>query len=108
MPTEKTAENPDEQSKPQPTGYQIYVRVPNGDHASQEDISSFLEDLAKLLSDERKDVTVLPFLENDDKITKIEPGRGAGGGAARPKAPYHAAGGPRSPLYPMIVCHNRN
>ena len=108
MPTEKAAEKPEEKPKPKPTGYQIYVRVPHGDSATQEDISNFLEDLAKLLSDERKDVTVLPFIENDPVVTKVEPGGGAAGGAAREKAPYHAAGGPRSPLYPMVVCHNRN
>jgi hypothetical protein len=106
-----------------PEGYQIYVRVPDGDKATADDIQAFLEELAHLLSDEHKDVTVSPYIEDDPDVTKVEPGRrgggagggaggsaggGAGGGAAGKSAFHAATGGRRSPLYPMYVCHNKN
>jgi len=104
--------------KPKAEGYQIYVRVPHGDNASAEDISDFLARLAELLTDDRKDVTVLPYVEDDTRVEKVEPGADAEDSAAKTvkktakktakKPVSHAVGGPRSPLYPMYVCHNRN
>src|SRR5689334_24788790 len=86
-----------------PEGYQIYVRVPEGDRTTAEDVNELLEELARLLSDKRKDVVVEPYLEKDPDVkktalpkatgprpaNKVVAADGAGAGAAA-AAPAHA------------------
>ena len=106
-----------------PEGYQIYVRVPEDSRTTAEDVQAFLEQLAHLLTDNRKEVVVEPYLEKDPDVKKMaKPGatggppvkkaaaaRGGGGGGAAlaAGAAGSGTGGRKSPLYPMYVCHGK-
>src|SRR5262245_39655894 len=114
--TQKVPEN-----DPDPEGFKIYVRAPDG--ASVQQVTRFLEDFARLLSDEEKNITVELYDEfydpdPDQTFALADDAAGAAKKAAAKKAvakkkkrknkhAVHPVGGPKSPLYPMYICHNK-
>ncbi len=91
-------------------GYKIYVRVPEG--APPEEVSRFLQEFAQLLADERSDLSVEPYDHfYDPKRKAPQPAcqskHPADSGGGEPPPPVHVVGGPKSPLVPLYVCHNR-
>src|SRR5262245_6028213 len=108
--TQKSPEN-----DPEPEGFKIYVRAP-GD-ASAEQVTHFLEDFARLRSDEEKNITVELYDEfysadANQTFALADDAAGAAKKTAkkavakkkkkrRNKNTVHPVGGPKSPLYPM-------
>ena len=89
-------------------GYKIYVRVPEG--APPDEVTRFLQEFAQLLADERPDLSVELYDHfYDPKRKALQPAchakAGEAGGGEPP--PPHVVGGPKSPLVPLYVCHNR-
>jgi hypothetical protein len=104
----------DASKKATATGYKIYVRVPwNEQNISAEEVATWLQDFAELMTDVDKHITVEVYSEKHDKLElkalhagvtgqEIEDATVAG---TKDPTPY---GGPWSPLIPMYVCHNKN
>ena len=92
-------------------GYKIYLRVP--EDAPPEEVSRVLREFAELLADERSDLSVEPYDHFYDPKRKVpQPAcaskQPAGGDEPPPPPPPpHVVGGPKSPLVPLYVCHNR-
>jgi hypothetical protein len=117
--TGRSAPNPD------PEMYQIYVRVPRDLDDSVVAVRKFLKEIAALLTDDARNVEVVPYEGYDDKWAEAAKKAAAAAKktaakkTAAKKAPGKKApgkksadapdpeGGPRSPLYPMYVCHNK-
>jgi hypothetical protein len=105
------------QKRPDPEMYQIYVRVPRDREDSVVAVREFLKEIAGLLTDETRHVEVVPYEGYDAKWTKVAKAvakKTAPRTVAAKKAPGRKStdapdpeGGPRSPLYPLYVCHNK-
>ena len=95
-----------------PEEYLIYVRVPRFKDDEPEKVASFLDHLANLLSDDKQHVYVDSYEgyngkkkqrssdKGDGERLPLDEGKG-GGGSSRP------AGGYRSTLGPLYVCHGK-
>jgi hypothetical protein len=108
--------------KPDPEMYQIYVRVPGDRDDSVVTVRKFLKEIAALLSDETREVTVVPYEGYDASWTKAAKTAATAATAKRATSKTAAAkkavakkttdapdpeGGRSSPLYPLYVCHNK-
>jgi hypothetical protein len=106
--------------RPDPEMYQIYVRVPGDRDDSVVAVRKFLKEIAALLTDETRQVEVVPYEGYDAKWTKAAKAAATAKKTAPRTVPAKKAtgrkstdapdpeGGPRSPLYPLYVCHNKS
>jgi hypothetical protein len=108
--------------------FELYVRVPGDTKDALDEISDFLVDLAHWLSNKEHNIKVDPYVDypldpkDMEKRIAVKQAEAAGGKPAKKTARKAArkgaaaktadadrpAGGRKSPLYPMYLCHNKN
>jgi hypothetical protein len=109
--TEKPAEKKNPWEVPEE--YLVFARVPETRKSSRAEITEFLEEIANLLSDEDQQVYVEDYMSyNGEKKPRTrdkgsDPGRRRDGGKGNGATSENPAGGHKSALYPMYVCHGK-
>ena len=92
-------------SEQKPEEYLLYVRIPDEVDGVRDDTVTFLQRVAKLLSDDDEHIYVEEYLTFDEENPKMPRGKHEDDGQGyRGNSP---AGTRKNSLQPMYFCHNK-
>ena len=92
-------------SEKTPEEYLLYVRIPDEVDGVRDDTVTFLQRVAKLLSDDDEHIYVEEYLTYDEEHPKLPRGKHNDDGQGyRGNSP---AGTRKNSLQPMYFCHNK-